>query len=241
MPPKAIFITRGARTKTNKKKADIDMTMNVNGWLSQGAAHMRHALQYAFTCALALSPTWIAFGPDALAQAVATTTVQGTVYRANGQPASGTLTLSWPAFSTASGQSVTADSVNVPIAPDGFVTVNLAPNLGATPAGLYYTAVYYLSDGTTNTLYWIVPAAAQATLAQVQAQVMPAARLCRPSRKRMWTKPSPTLPAACSPSMGEPSPPRSTSAATPPNPGKPPTNTTSMPPSPRPFPLPAAP
>ena len=62
------------------------------------------------------------------------------------------------------------------IAPDGFVSVNLAPNQGATPAGEYYTAVYYLSDGTTNTQYWVVPAAAQATLAQVQAQLMPAAQ-----------------------------------------------------------------
>jgi hypothetical protein len=31
--------------------------------------------------------------------------------------------------------------------------VNLAPNLGATPAGLFYTAVFYLSDGTTSTQY----------------------------------------------------------------------------------------
>ena len=33
-----------------------------------------------------------------------------------------------------------------------------------------------MSDGTTNTQYWVVPAAAQATLAQVQAQLMPAAQ-----------------------------------------------------------------
>ena len=66
--------------------------------------------------------------------------------------------------------------MTVTIAPDGFVSVNLAPNLGATPAGEYYTAVYYMSDGTVSTQYWVVPAAAQATLAQVQAQVMPAAQ-----------------------------------------------------------------
>jgi hypothetical protein len=48
--------------------------------------------------------------------------------------------------------------------------------VGSTPAGLYYTAVYYLSDGTTTTQYWIVPAAAQASIAQVQAQLMPAAQ-----------------------------------------------------------------
>jgi hypothetical protein len=31
--------------------------------------------------------------------------------------------------------------------------VALAPNIGAMPAGLFYTAVYHLSDGTTSTEY----------------------------------------------------------------------------------------
>jgi hypothetical protein len=108
--------------------------------------------------------------------AVSTTTVQGTVYLANGNPATGTLVISWPAFTTAAGQLITADSMTVTVAPDGFASVDLAPNQGATPAGEYYTATYYLSDGTTNTEYWVVPAAAQATLGAIQAQVMPAAQ-----------------------------------------------------------------
>ncbi|MGA2338927.1 MAG: glycosyl hydrolase family 28-related protein, partial [Terracidiphilus sp.] len=111
-----------------------------------------------------------------MAQAVSTTTVQGTVYLANGQPGAGTLSISWPSFITAAGQAVAADTTTVTIGPDGFVSVNLAPNVGATPAGEYYTAVYYMSDGTTSTQYWVVPSAAQASLAQVQAQVMPAAQ-----------------------------------------------------------------
>jgi len=109
-------------------------------------------------------------------QAVSTTTVQGTVYLANGRPGAGTLNVSWPAFTTANGLAVTAGHAMATIAPDGFMSVNLAPNLGATPAGLYYTAVYQMSDGTTSTEYWIVPAAAQASLGQVRAQVMPAAQ-----------------------------------------------------------------
>jgi hypothetical protein len=64
----------------------------------------------------------------------------------------------------------------VTIAPDGFMSVNLAPNLGASPAGLYYTAIYNMSDGSTSTEYWVVPAAAQAALGQVRAQLMPAAQ-----------------------------------------------------------------
>jgi hypothetical protein len=118
----------------------------------------------------------IVLGVAARAQAISTTTVQGTVYLANGQPGSGTLVVSWPSFTTAIGQLVVAGKTTVTIAPDGFVSVNLAPNQGASPAGLYYTAVYYLSDGTSNTQYWVVPAAAQATLAQIQSQLMPAAQ-----------------------------------------------------------------
>ena len=110
------------------------------------------------------------------AQGVGTTTVQGTVYLANGQPGGGTLTVRWPAFTTASGQAVAADSLTVAISPTGFLSVNLAPNQGSQPAGEYYTAVYYMSDGTTSTEFWVVPAAATATLAQVRAMVMPAAQ-----------------------------------------------------------------
>jgi hypothetical protein len=118
----------------------------------------------------------LAAGRAAEAQTVTTTTVQGTVYLANGQPGAGTLDVSWPAFTTSSGSAVTAGRLTVTIAADGFMSVNLTPNLGATPAGLFYTAVYHMSDGTTSTEYWVIPAAAQAALGQVRAQVMPAAQ-----------------------------------------------------------------
>ena len=118
----------------------------------------------------------IACASIAYAEAFSTTTVQGTVYLANGTPGAGTLQLSWPAFTTANDQSVAAGRTIVTIGTDGFVSVNLAPNVGAMPGGLYYTAVYYMSDGTTSTEYWVVPAAAQATIAQVRAQVMPSAQ-----------------------------------------------------------------
>jgi hypothetical protein len=111
-------------------------------------------------------------GSLALAQTVTTTTVQGTVYLANGQPGAGTLLVSWPAFTTAGNQAVAAGKTVVQIGGDGFVSVNLAPNLGANPAGLYYTAVYHLSDGTVNTEFWVIPAAATATIASVRAKMM---------------------------------------------------------------------
>jgi hypothetical protein len=142
------------------------MKLTGNEWLLRAGRQMRLGL-----CLMGMAMAWLAN-----AQAVNTTTVQGTVYLANGQAGTGTLVVSWPAFTTANGQAVAADRMTLTIAPDGFVSVNLAPNLGATPAGLYYTAVFYLSDGTVNTEYWVVPAAAQASLGAVQAQVMPAAQ-----------------------------------------------------------------
>lgn len=115
-------------------------------------------------------------GRAALAAAVTTTTVQGTVYLADGSVGTGTLYVSWPAFSTAAGQAVAAGSTTVSIGSDGFVSINLAPNKGATPAGLFYTVVYAMSDGSVNTEYWVVPAAAQASISDVRSQVMPAAQ-----------------------------------------------------------------
>jgi hypothetical protein len=118
---------------------------------------------------------WVVGMREANAE-LSTTTVQGTVYLANGVPGSGMLHVSWPAFTAANGQAIVADSVDVTIGQDGFLSVKLTPNQGAMPSGLYYTAVYYMSDGSVSTQYWVVPAAAQASLAQVQAQVMPAAQ-----------------------------------------------------------------
>ncbi|HMG86452.1 MAG TPA: hypothetical protein VK574_11930 [Terracidiphilus sp.] len=89
----------------------------------------------------------------ALAQSVSTTTVQGTVYLADGSPGTGTLQLSWPAFTTASGNAIAAGKITATVGADGFVSVNLAPNLGSLPAGLYYTAIYHMSDGTTSSEY----------------------------------------------------------------------------------------
>jgi len=153
------------------KKEEARMRLTMNDWCG-----VDRGMKAKPGLAFGLCLLWMALVSVAGGQAVTTTTVQGTVYLANGQVGSGTLVLSWPAFTTASGQQVAADSMTLSIGADGFVSVNLTPNLGATPAGLYYTAVYYLRDGTTTTQYWVVPAAAQASLGQVQAQLMPAAQ-----------------------------------------------------------------
>ena len=102
------------------------------------------------------------------AQAPGTTMISGIVYRADGTPASGTLLISWPAFTTG-GQAVAAGTKSVTLGPGGALSVALVPNTGATPAGTFYTVVYQLNDGTVKTEYWVVPTTSPTTIAAVRA------------------------------------------------------------------------
>ena len=108
------------------------------------------------------------------AVAVATVTISDTVYHADGTVASGTLLVSWPAFTTAAGQAVAGGSTSAVIGAGGTFTVVLAPNVGATPAGTFYTAVYHLDDGTTSRETWQVPVSTgTVVLAAVRSSVVP--------------------------------------------------------------------
>jgi hypothetical protein len=110
---------------------------------------------------------------------ISTTTIQDTVYNADGSAAIGTVLVSWPSFATAANGTVAAGSVTATIGADGFLSLNLTPNTGATPAGTYYTVVYHLQnaagDGTVSKEYWLVPAVAQTTVSAIRTQVVPAA------------------------------------------------------------------
>jgi len=113
-------------------------------------------------------------GWQAMAQ-VTTTTIQDTVYRADGTVARGSVVVSWPTFTTAAGDVVAAGSTSAMLGDGGALTVALAPNAGATPTGSYYTAVLHLDDGTTSKQYWVVPVSATAVkLAAIENQVLPA-------------------------------------------------------------------
>jgi len=102
------------------------------------------------------------------AQSPATTTISDTVYRADGTPAAGTLLISWPTFSTASGQAVAADTKSVSLSAGGTLSVGLAPNAGAAPANTYYVVVYQLSNGTVKTEFWSVGTISPTTIAAVR-------------------------------------------------------------------------
>jgi hypothetical protein len=101
------------------------------------------------------------------AQGPALTTISATVYRADGTAASGAVLISWPSFQTAEGDAVAAGNLSVTIGPLGAFTVQLVPNVGASPAGTYYVAVFQLDDGTVRTEYWAVPATSPTTIAAV--------------------------------------------------------------------------
>jgi hypothetical protein len=84
---------------------------------------------------------------------IPTTTVSDTVYSANGTPAGGTVLVSWSTFTTAGGQAVTAGSTSATIGAGGQLSIALTPNVGASPMGSYYIAIFHLSDGTTSREY----------------------------------------------------------------------------------------
>lgn len=102
------------------------------------------------------------------AQSPPTTTVSDTVFRADGTPAAGTLLISWPAFTTASGTAIAGGTKSVTLGAGGALSVALVPNAGATPATTVYTVVYQLTDGTVKTEFWVVPTSSPATVAAIR-------------------------------------------------------------------------
>ena len=111
----------------------------------------------------------------AQAQQTATTAIADTVLLANGSPAQGTVLISWPAFTSATGAAIPRGSTSVALGSGGKLSVQLVPNAGSTPLGSFYTVVYHLSDGTVTREYWSVPASGSAvTLSAVRTSVLPA-------------------------------------------------------------------
>jgi len=76
-------------------------------------------------------------------QTIPMTTVQDTVYRADGSVAQGMLLISWPAFTTSSGSAIGAGSTSVQLTATGGFSVALVPNANSAPTTVY-TVVYQL-------------------------------------------------------------------------------------------------
>ena len=107
--------------------------------------------------------------------AIPTTQLTDTIYHADGTTATGTVLISWPAFTTATGLTVPSGNTSVTIAAGGVFTVSLAPNAGSNPMGSYYTAIYHLDDGTVSREYWVVPVSTTpVTISTIKSTVLPA-------------------------------------------------------------------
>jgi hypothetical protein len=105
---------------------------------------------------------------------VATTHVADTIYHADGTVATGTVLISWPAFTTSNGDSIPSGSTSAVIAAGGALSVQLIPNAGSTPIGSYYTAVFHLDDGSVSREYWVVPASTTAVkVSAIESTVLP--------------------------------------------------------------------
>ena len=141
-------------------------------------ARARHALAAAlFALVLvpaAARPVDGLFAQSATGSAAGLTTLKDTVLSASGAPAQGTVLISWPTFTAANGAAVQQGSTSVTLGSNGALIVSLAPTVGATPIGTFYTAVYHLADGTVTREYWQVPVSGNAVnLAAVRTGVLP--------------------------------------------------------------------
>jgi trimeric autotransporter adhesin len=105
--------------------------------------------------------------------AIATTQVTDTVFRGDGTAATGTVIVSWQAFTTASGESIPSGTTSAAITA-GALSLQLIPNAGSTPMGTYYTAVYHLDDGTVSREFWVVPVSqAPVQVSAIESTVLP--------------------------------------------------------------------
>lgn len=107
------------------------------------------------------------------AQSPATTTVQDTVYKSDGSLASGSVVITWQPFISADHKPVFGGTKTIPLT-NGALSVQLAPTVGATPAGTSYDVKYYQSGAVFYEETWVVPSSAQPVgLAQVRATAVP--------------------------------------------------------------------
>jgi hypothetical protein len=88
--------------------------------------------------------------------------------------ATGTVLISWPAFTTSGGDAIPSGSTSAVISAGGTLSVQLVPNAGSTPIGSYYTAIFHLDDGSVSREYWVVPVSTAAVkISAIKSTVLP--------------------------------------------------------------------
>lgn len=99
------------------------------------------AIWLGFACALMAQPTL--------------TTIQDTIYKANGTRFSGSLTVSWTSFSASDTTDVAMESTSTRIL-DGALFIRLVPDTTSTPVN-YYRVLYTSNSGEQFSELWAVP------------------------------------------------------------------------------------
>ena len=100
------------------------------------------------------------------------TTLEDTLYYADGSLANGQVVVNWPMFQS-NGTPVAAGQQIFPVV-NGQIQIALYPNAAAFPTGTYYTAVFELEEGPVSEEYWIFPNQPVVTLPQVRVGFPPA-------------------------------------------------------------------
>ena len=116
------------------------------------------------------------FAHNTAGQCPSRTTVNDTFYNADGSLSAGRVVIAWPTFLVGSCQ-VIAGQTTVTVS-GGIFTIQLYPNLTASPSGASYRVTYYLKSGQISTEYWVVPSSATpVALASVRSATVPAPTL----------------------------------------------------------------
>src|SRR4051812_5891501 len=84
------------------------------------------------------------------------TTIQDTLFKADGTRFGGTLTISWSTFDTSNGNTIVQQSRSVPVV-NGNLYVQLTPNALAPPPANVYTVLYQGDGHEQFGETWTVP------------------------------------------------------------------------------------
>ena len=129
--------------------------------------------------------------PHAFFGTLQLTQITDTVYYGNGGKAQGQLLISWPAFTTATQNTIAAGSTSVALGPNGLFNYSLAPTVGSTPPGVYYTVVYQLDEGGSYFQEWsmlfVIPSDSGGRICVYYPRLQPAQSTGE--GRQEWTKP----------------------------------------------------
>lgn len=96
----------------------------------------------------------------------ALTTIQDTLYTADGSPMNGTVIITWPSFVASDGTKIAAQTLTVPVT-SGYFQVALVPTVGASKAVSYSVRVNSAGKNQSSELWSVPPSATPLTIASV--------------------------------------------------------------------------